>query len=50
MTDTTAVEVVPKTITEGKMNLTGTRTEIRGTDGVSPKVCMYYTVKAKCHC
>eukprot|EP00064_Thunnus_orientalis_P023912 superscaffoldBa00009579_g24174 len=38
MIDTTAVEVVQKTFTGGRMNPTGTRTEIHGTDGVSQKL------------
>lgn len=37
MTDTTAVVVLLKNITEGRMNPTGTHTEIPGTDAVSQR-------------
>lgn len=51
MTDTTAVAVVQTTITGGKMRpLTGTLTEIPGTDAVSQRVCVLHSVHAQFYC
>lgn len=47
MTDTTAVAVVQKTITGGRMNPSGTLTEIPGMDAESQRVCLLYSVHTK---
>ena len=46
MTDTTAVVAVLKTITAGRMKPSGTLTEIHGTDVVSQRVGVLYSVHA----
>ena len=45
MTGTSAVAVVPKTITGGKMNPTGKHTEIPGMDAVSQRVRVLHGVQ-----